>query len=245
MKYVICLFTLLTACVSTPKSYLVGTDAEFPPFGYYENGVLTGYDIEFFEALAKEEGIEFKWVPMDFKGIIPALESKKIDIIIASMEKTEDRAKSVLFTDAYGAEDKNHQLVGLKTAADLTAGSLEEVKEKGKKVGVVLGHRADSIASKVEGLEVLSFDNISAAFMALQGQKIDYVFADYDIAMGFAKENKDLKVSPVLGTESAMCMAVRLGNQELADKLNKGIATLKANGTYEALFNKYLTENNK
>ena len=245
MKYIICLFTLLTACVSAPKSYLVGTDAEFPPFGYYENGVLTGYDIEFFEALAKEEGIEFKWVPMDFKGIIPALESKKIDIIIASMEKTEDRAKSVLFTDPYGAEDKNQQLVGLNTASDISTGSLNEVKEKGKKVGVVLGHRSDTIASAVEGLEVLSFDNISSVFMALQSGKIDYTLTDYDIAMGFVKENKDLKVFSVLGTESAMCMAVRLGNTELADKLNKGIATLKANGTYEALFNKYLNENNK
>ncbi|MGL5720935.1 MAG: transporter substrate-binding domain-containing protein [Brevinema sp.] len=241
MKYLICLFAILTACGNTPKSYLVGTDAEFPPFGYFENGVLTGYDIEFFEALAKEEGIEFKWVPIDFKGIIPALESKKIDIIVASMEKTEDRAKSVLFTDAYGAEDKNHQLVGLNASANLSTGSLDEVK--GKKVGVVLGHRADTIASAVQGIDVVAFDNISAAFLALQGQKIDYVFADYDIAMGFAKENQGFKVFPVLNTESAMCMAVRLGNQELADKLNRGIATLKANGTYDALFTKYLTEN--
>lgn len=69
----------------------VGTNAEFQPFEYLENGKIVGFDVELMEAIAKELGKEVEWKNISFDGLLPALQSKKLDVIIAGMSATEER----------------------------------------------------------------------------------------------------------------------------------------------------------
>ena len=83
------------------KVLYVGTNAEFQPFEYLENGKIVGFDVELMEALADELGKKVEWKNISFDGLLPALQSKKLDVIIAGMSATEDRKKFVNFSETY------------------------------------------------------------------------------------------------------------------------------------------------
>lgn len=79
------------------KVLYVGTNAEFQPFEYLENGKIVGFDVELMEEIAKLMGKEIEWKNIAFDGLLPALQAKKLDVIIAGMTATEERkASSVL-----------------------------------------------------------------------------------------------------------------------------------------------------
>lgn len=82
-------------------SLRVGTAPNYKPFDYKEDAKLTGLDIDLVNEIAKREGIELTWVEMSFDGLIPALKTGKIDMIASAMSATEDRRKSVDFSDVY------------------------------------------------------------------------------------------------------------------------------------------------
>ena len=83
------------------KVYLVGTNAEYPPFEYVENGEVAGLDADIIKEAAKRLGIEYKWLNTNFDGLIPALQTKKVDLVIAGMSITPERAKAVNFSVPY------------------------------------------------------------------------------------------------------------------------------------------------
>ena len=83
------------------KVYVVGTNAEYPPFEYVENGEIAGFDAEIIKEAAKRMGIEYKWLNTNFDGLIPALQTKKVDIVIAGMSVTPEREKAVNFSIPY------------------------------------------------------------------------------------------------------------------------------------------------
>ena len=89
------------------KKIYVGTNAEYKPYEYIENGKIIGFDIEFMEALAKNLGYEIEWKNLSFDGLLPALQTQKIDMVIAGMSPTEERKKAVDFTDIYHSGDQS------------------------------------------------------------------------------------------------------------------------------------------
>ena len=95
MKKIFLLFAMIfmfAACggnkEAAQKVYVVGTNAEYPPFEYVENGEIAGFDAEIIKEAAKRMGIEYKWLNTNFDGLIPALQTKKVDIVIAGMSVT-------------------------------------------------------------------------------------------------------------------------------------------------------------
>ena len=83
------------------KKYIIATDATYAPFEFQENGKYIGIDVDLITEIAKVEGFEFELKPMDFGGIIPALQSGQIDGAIAGASITDERKKSVDFSDPY------------------------------------------------------------------------------------------------------------------------------------------------
>lgn len=79
----------------------MGTNAEFEPFEYLQNGEIVGFDVDLMEEIAKYMGKEIEWKNISFDGLLPALQAKKLDVIIAGMTATEERKKFVNFSQIY------------------------------------------------------------------------------------------------------------------------------------------------
>src|SRR3954463_2885823 len=83
------------------KVYKVGIDVTYPPFEYEEDGVRKGIDIDIINAIAEDQDFKIEFSPMDFGGIIPAMQANQLDVAIAGMSITEERKKIVDFSDSY------------------------------------------------------------------------------------------------------------------------------------------------
>lgn len=230
---------LFASCAAQQqKEIVVGTEGKYPPFEYLENGKLTGFDIDLFTAIAKEANISFKFFEMDFDGLIPALQTKKIDAIIAGMTVTEARKKSVLFSDNYFHTDG--QVIGVPTGTQGIA-VLDDLK--GKKVGVVIGYIADTIMTEKGTAEIQRFNNAAGMILALQSKKIDAFVLDSIPAKEFQKANPGIALIDAKETAEDYAMAFRPDDKPLADKINKGLAAVKAKGIYDELYKKYIHTN--
>lgn len=98
MKKIVILFMLLLSTLSfSAKKLYVGTNAEFKPYEYIEGNEMIGFDIDLMNKLGEELGYEIKWVNMNFDGLLPALQLKKIDAVIAGMAQTPEGKKQYLF----------------------------------------------------------------------------------------------------------------------------------------------------
>ena len=219
------------------KKIYVGTNAEYKPYEYIEDGKMTGFDIELMEALAKNLGYEIEWNNMSFDGLLPALQTQKIDMVIAGMSPTEERKKAVDFTNIYHSGGQsvlvNKEDTEFKTAEDL----------KGKSIGVQLGSLQEGIASKIDGTEVKFYNSFTGAVLELNAKKIDAVIVGDIVADNYLKNNKNLKKISLSAEQqkgtNGIAIALEKGHTELLKSLNDGIEELKSNGKYQELLNKY------
>ncbi len=211
----------------------VGTNAEFAPFEYLEDGKIVGFDIDLMNAISEKLGVEIEIKDMAFDGLLPALQSKKIDMIIAGMTATEERKKAVNFTTSYYTA--NQVIITGEKAEDIP--SFDGLK--GKKVGVVLGFTGDVVVSELEGVEVKKYNAGYAAIMDLKSGKIDAVVLDGEPAKNFIKNQEGLKLASAAGEKEEYAIAVGKDNEELLNKVNKALEELKTDGTYDELLKKW------
>ena len=123
--------------------------------------------IDLLDAISKETGLEFKVQDMAFDGLLPALQTKKVDMVIAGMSATPERKKAVAFSKPYF---KAKQVVITK-GVDKSLKSFKDLS--GKKVGVMLGFTGDTVVSEIKGVKVERFNASYAAIMALSQNKVD------------------------------------------------------------------------
>lgn len=230
LSVVVCMACL--SVVAFGKTLYVGTNAEFAPFEYLEKGKITGFDIELMEALAKEMKKDIKIQNMSFDGLLPALQMKKVDVVIAGMTETAERKKSVSFTKPYF---RAKQVIIVKKGKDLK--KFEDLS--GKNVGVMLGFTGDTVVTEIKGAKVQRFDTTYAAIMALEKGKVDAVVADSEPAKKYMESYKDLVIASAKAEEEEYAIAVRKNDKALLENLNKALVQVKANGTYDALLKKY------
>ncbi len=129
--------TMMLAAVpafAQDKVYVNGIDANFPPFAFVDkNGAPDGFDVKALDWIAKDQGFKVKHQPMDWDGIIPSLNAKKIDIIASGMSITDKRKEQVNFSIPYW---KIQQVLVAKKESALT---VAQILDKGNKVGVQRG----------------------------------------------------------------------------------------------------------
>ncbi|QNM15874.1 basic amino acid ABC transporter substrate-binding protein [Fusobacterium hominis] len=226
------LLTLSLSAFAKKKLY-VGTNAEFPPFEYLENGKPVGFDIDLVEELGKIMDYDIKIVDMAFDGLLPALQMKKVDLVIAGMTETPERTKTVSFTQPYYTAS---QVIitrkgenGIKSFDDL----------KGKKVGVMLGFTGDIVVSKIDGVKVERYNAAYAGIMALKANKIDAVVLDSEPAKNFVLQNEGLEIAQTEGAQEEYAIAVRKNDTQLMEQLDNALTEIKSNGKYQELINKY------
>ncbi|EPT9363067.1 basic amino acid ABC transporter substrate-binding protein [Campylobacter upsaliensis] len=216
-------------------SLRVGTAPNYKPFDYKEDAKLTGLDIDLVNEIAKREGIELTWVEMSFDGLIPALKTGKIDMIASAMSATEDRRKSVDFSDVYYTTKNLY----IKKKDNEALNSKEDLE--GKIIGVQLGTLQEPAAKAIKDTKVQSNESLSVVIMELKEGKIDAVVADKDVSTGYLKENTGLIgfFEEEDGSEGFSFAFDKDKQKEAIEKFNKGLKDLKADGTYDQILTKY------
>lgn len=213
---------------------IMGTNAEFPPYEFYEGQDVVGIDVEIAKAVAESMGKELSVEDMAFDSIIPAISAGKVDIGAAGMTVTEERQASVDFTDTYV---KASQVIMIKADNTEIAGA-DDVE--GKVIGVQLGTTGDLYASDVTD-SVERYNKGFEAVQALSQGKIDAVIIDDQVAKALAADNEDVKVLDEPFTEEEYAIAVKKGNTELVEQINEALAELKESGKLQEIVDKYIT----
>ncbi|MDY5408455.1 basic amino acid ABC transporter substrate-binding protein [Veillonella caviae] len=239
-------FTLITSLfiagcgsntTNNDKVWRVGTDATYAPFGFKEKntGKLDGFDIDIITAIAKEEGAEVDIQNLNFDALLPALQSNTLDIAISDMTISEERAKSVDFSNPYYIAGS-----GLVVNTDNT--NITSFKDlEGKRIGVSIGSTGAEIAGKIPNADVRQFNLIIDAFLELQNRGVDVVINDTPVNE-FYVANKGRGIAKVVGEDydaAPLGIAVKKGNTELLDKINSGLAKIKENGKYREIYKKW------
>lgn len=223
----------LSVTAFAKEKIYVGTNAEFPPFEYLENGEIKGFDMELVNEIGKILDADIKIVDMAFDGLLPALQMKKVDLVIAGMTANEERMKTVSFTQPYYTAS---QVIIVKEGND----SIKSFNDlKGKKVGVMLGFTGDMVVSEIEGVKIERFNAAYAGIMALQAGKVEAVVLDSEPAKNYVAQNKGLVLADADAEQEEYAIAVRKNDKVLLEKVEKALKEIKENGTYDKLLQKY------
>lgn len=229
----------ITACSGSSSesddTLTMATNAAFPPYEYYEGDEITGIDAEIAKAIADELGMKFEIEDMEFDSIIAAVSSNKADIGMAGMTVTEDRKKSINFTDSYSTAV---QVIIVKEDSSITSAD----DFPGKKIGVQQGTTGDIyVSDDYNGKATVErYNKGTEAVEALKQGKIDAVVIDNEPAKAFLKENKGLKILETEYVTEQYAIAVSKNNDELLKKVNNALEKLKEDGTVQTIIDKYI-----
>ncbi len=213
---------------------IMGTNAAFPPYEYYEGDKIVGIDAEVGALIAEKLGMDFEIKDMDFNGIISAVQNGVVSVGMAGMTVTDERLESVNFSTSYA---KGVQVVIVK--GDSAVSSLDDLA--GKKIGVQEATTGDIYSTDEFGEEnVKRYQNGAAAVAALQSGIVDAVIIDNEPAKAFVEVNEGLKILDTPYAEEDYAIAVAKENTELLENINKALAELTADGSVQAIVDKYI-----
>lgn len=213
---------------------IMATNAEFPPYEYHEGDEIVGIDADIAAAIADELGMTLEIEDMAFDSIITAVSGGKADMGLAGMTVDPDRQKNVNFSDTYATAA---QVIIVKEDSDI-AGPDDLT---GKKIGVQLGTTGDIYAEDIEDAEIERYNKGMEAVQALQQSKIDAVVIDGEPAKVFVAENEGLKLLDEPLTEEEYAIAIAKDNDELLEKVNSALASLKDSGKLDEIVAKYIS----
>lgn len=236
-KIILILMTMLSTLTFSKKLY-VGTNAEFVPYEYLENGEIKGFDIELMEAIGKELGYEIIWQNMAFDGLLPALQMNKIDAVIAGMTPTEERKKSVNFSVPYMLVDSNEHFIIVNSSSNIS----DKSQIKGKKVGVQLGTIQEEFANQL-GANTQLYNDVSSALMDLKSNKIEAVIVPDASGKNYLKNISGIKKDGIIIDNSpGAAIAMRKNDIELCNSINEALITINKNGKYLEILKKFFPE---
>jgi polar amino acid transport system substrate-binding protein len=222
--------------IKETKTLTVGTDATFAPFEFKnDKKEYDGFDMDLVRAVAKELGAEkIDFVDTEFKGLIPGLQGKKFDMIASAMYITDDRKKTIDFSDTYYpggltimTKKDNDKIKGLD---DL----------KGKKVSVQIGTKsAKFLQEKAPEAQLVQVETNVDMFLQLESGRTDAVVTGRPAAKVYAKQHDAVKVSDQDLTQEFYGYGIRKENPDLTAAVNKALKTLKDNGKYNEIAEKW------
>lgn len=219
------------------------TEATYPPFEFMtDKNEFAGFDVELTMAVCHEAKLTCTFSNQAFDSLIPSLKFRRFDAAIAAMDVTEERAKQVDFSNIY------YENSAVFVSAQNKFKSVDELA--GKNIGVQNGtsHQSYLLEKlKDKGVKAVPYASYQNALMDLTSGRVDAVFADTAVAAewlkthaGYQRVGAPIKDAKYFGTGFAI--AVNKGNKTLLDSLNQGLAAIKANGTYQKLYDKYFAK---
>ncbi|MDN3015497.1 transporter substrate-binding domain-containing protein [Paenibacillus sp. BSR1-1] len=228
------------AKIKEDKKIVFGVKYDTRLFGLKnpKTGEVEGFDIDLSKALAEEmfgKDVKPEYVEVTSKTRVGLLNNGKVDAVVATMTITDERKKEVDFTDVYF--DAGQSLL-VKKGSKIQG--LQDLK-KGTTVLAVKGSTsAINIREKAPETTVLEYENYAEAFTALKAGKGDALTTDDSILYGMVEEDPSFQLVGGTFTEEPYGIAVKKGNQELVDALNKALKSLKDSGKYDEIKNKWI-----
>lgn len=262
MAMALCLFA---ACSINKKDQLVmATNAEFPPYEYKENSKIVGIDAEIAAAIAEKLGMELVIEDVAFGSVLSGVAEGKYDMGMAGITVTEERKKTMDFSDSYAT---GIQVIIVKDGSSIATlddlfefnadGDPVALKNTDIKIGVQENTTGDIYSSdaiekwgfndlnedgSVKTDRVMRYKTGAEAVSALKSGKIDCVIIDNEPAKSFVAANEGIHIlegeNEYAVEDYAIC--VKKGDTELLEKINKALAELKEDGTIDKIVNKYI-----
>ena len=238
------LTSLLLGCKkednNTPKpsaNLIVGLSADYPPFEYFKDGKIVGFDVALMEALVKRIGVEAEFKDMNLDGIIGALQTKRIDAAISALSASEERQQAVDFTDSYysgGISMVCSKEFNIATPLDL----------KGATIGLQAGsiyepYANGELRNQLGELTIKSLPRIPDLIQDLKSKRIICILMGTTEAKRLETEQPDLKAIPINGSETEVAIALPKGSP-FKGKFNKALADMKADGSLDKLILEWL-----
>lgn len=216
------------------QTLVVATDTAFVPFEFKQGDKYVGFDIDLWDAVAKELGLAYKLQPMDFNGILPALQTKNVDVALAGITIKDERKKVIDFSDGYYDS-------GFMLMVPVNSTVTGEKDLKGKTLALKTGtSAADYAKANFAGTELRQFPNIDNAYLELATGRVDAAMHDTPNVLYFANTAGKGKVK-VVGTQM-MAHEYGIGfpkGSALVPKVNSALARIKADGRYNAIYKKW------
>ena len=236
---------------SAPKSLVApgkltyGTAATFAPFEFQENGQLTGFDIEFGAAVAKAMGLAPSPLNMDFNGLIPALQGKRIDVINSAMYINAKRAEQVDFVPYMRIG--NELVVRKGNPKNITGRGMDLC---GKTAAVTLGGIEQTYATEdaqkctaagKTAINIMTLPTAQDSALAVSSGRADVYYDSTPGATKAVNERPDAFqiAGPQFETKTQIGMAVRKGDADTKQAIERAIQVVVKDGTYDQLLKKY------
>ena len=216
---------------------VVGTCADYPPYEWHlvQDGEdkIIGFDIDIAQAIADELGVELEVIDMDFDGLIPALSTGKVDMIIAGMNPTEERKQSVDFTDIYYTQ-KDALVIKSEDAKDIRS---ENDLKKSSLATQTATIQEEYLLENFPDAELESVPKWSDAILLLVTGKADAVLMVETVARRYVEENEGLEIADfdVASTPNESAIAVAKDSEDFLEEVNDILDEMEDSGKIEEL----------
>jgi len=227
----------LSPAYAQDKELVVGSSATYRPFAFENpNKEIVGYDVDMIKAVAQKAGLKIRIVNTPWTGIFAALNNGDVDIVISGVTINDKRKQSYDFSMPYF---EARQLIAVPTSS--SAKGLKDLA--GKKIAVVTGSTGDDTASREFGKtnpDIRRFENTPTIISELANGGVDAAIGDNGVIAFRVQEHKSLKtVDDPSFPKEYFGIVVKQGNKALLDKINAGLAGVKADGTYAQIYKKW------
>lgn len=224
----------ITATSAVAEDLIVATDTAFVPFEFKQDGVYVGFDIDMWDAIATDLGVTYELRPMDFNGIIPALQTGQVDVALAGITIKDSRKEVIDFSDGY--YDSGFLLM-VPADSDITG----EADLAGKSVALKTGTSAADYANEnFTDSELRLFPNIDNAYLELRTGRADAAMHDTPNVLYYIANAGNGEVKAV--GKQMLAHEYGIGfpkGSEWVERVNVSLAAMKADGRYDAIFAKW------
>ena len=214
---------------------LMSTNAAFPPYEMTtDDGGFAGIDVEIAGAIAEKLGLELQILDMDFDAALLAVQQNKSDIVMAGVSVTDDRLLVMNFSDTYTTAV---QVIIVKEGSEVTADTLGDYM-----IGTQRGTTGNIYCTDDYGDDhVLAYDNGATAVQALMNGQVDAVVIDSAPAQEFVAANPGLTILETEYVTEEYAIGMNKSNTALLDAVNAALEELTADGTVQAIIDKYIS----
>ncbi|MDQ7835737.1 MAG: basic amino acid ABC transporter substrate-binding protein [Humidesulfovibrio sp.] len=222
------------AAPAAPKTIVFASDAAYPPMQYMnDQKEIVGFEVDVIKAVAEKAGFKAEFKNVAWDGIFAGLANGKYDAISSSVSITDERKATMDFSDPIMAIEQI-LVVGINEKATDLAGL------KGKSIGAQIGTTSYFVVKDVKGFKAIkTYDEVGLAMEDLVKGSIQAVVADSPVAVDYTtkKYADKIKIASVLKSDKVenIGIAVKKGNKEVLDLVNKGLAAIKADGTFDKI----------
>jgi lysine/arginine/ornithine transport system substrate-binding protein len=230
------------ALAKDPNVLRLGIDPSYPPMDVkMPDGHVTGFDVDLADEICRRIAMHCEWVEMEFSGVIPALQARKIDAIVSSMAITEKRMQQIAFSTKL-FQFKSRLIAKTGTPLTVSAEGL-----RGKRIGVQSGTQFETYVQKnwqPGGAEVVAYQSQEGVFDDLIAGRLDAaLLGSVEADNGFLKTPKGKGFGFIGGPlemgDHGTGIGLRKEDVALKDKIDHAIAAMRADGTYQKIAAKY------